>query len=410
MKTAMAFASLLLAAPLLADPGEALLAKTYAKLSASFSAGGAFGGEQDCLLLASPGLEITAESCKDLYSISRLADTIPRPGPLYLPGTGTSSAAYQTILAQAEASAFVDQTLREEARLARRALFDKDRPGRPTKAYAAYLECQAAFASAQDGLNLALTEQRTSGKVVPPGLEAGVQTALKAWEERGGKLRIEKALAVLEAYYAQNARSMLLQCRDDLEVGGIRDDHPEPWFPVTALPPPETWFEDAGWRPFTLTQSERSLAQALPPTGAAQDLRAVPREFAATATLSMETKRVTLERPWMNLGMFRSRRWRLNPSGGFSRVSSGQFDAKDPGIMPLLVTGVLLSRKLVIKGQWAAGEGKGSKAFGPFALDGAGARVETGVLTLTQEAPQILGFFCKVIPRSPDPDDKAFRH
>lgn len=404
------FLLLAITAALQADPGDALLSRTYAKLAASFSASATFGQGQVHLLLASPGIPLSAEDCKDAYAISLLADAIPAPGMLYQTAKTSCATTYGTILAQAQASNFVDQAKREKARKARRALYDKSRPGQPTQAYALYLKHQAIHAAAEDSLNLALTERQATGRPVPPGLDKAVQDALKAWTEVGGRDAIEDHLKSLDAFYADSPMGLLQQLSDDLNSACRNDGHPEVWYPITAQPPPETFFGDEGWKPFTLGQSERSLPGTLPPAGGGAQVSGVPDEFQATASLRLETKRVTLTRPWMDLGLFRSRRWRLSPDGGFTLVSSGTFDGRDPGIMPMVVTGLLLSRKLVLKGQWRAGSGKAPKALGPFGLAGPGTVVRDGMLTLTAEAPQILGFFCTVIPKSPDPDEKAFRH
>lgn len=399
-----AWVLLVTGACLWADPGTALVEKLYAKLAASFSSGQALGKGGDYLLLACPGYAVSREDCADDYAISILADQIPLPARSYEPSGACYSATYGDLLDHAETSSFMLMADREKARIARRAVFDKFRPGQPTRAYATYLAFQAAWLAAEDALTLAQTDGLISGKVVPPGLDAGVAAALKAWEDHGNKQQVEDAFATLDAFYRENVGALFTDLRDAFAVarsdGGL---HPTGYYPVTATPPPETWLADAGWKPFTLTQTERSLAEG----GASLPLGArgkVPDDLDASVALTMETKRVSLTRPWLEMNLFKNRRWRLQASG-FRMASTGNPADPEPGLMPLMVTGVLLSRKLVLTGRWPSAR---LRALGPFTLAGA-PTLQDGQLTLRTEGAQIIGFFCTSVPRSPDPDEKAFR-
>ena len=368
-----------------AETEGALLEKIYAKLAASFAAGQALGQEGDFLLLASPGFPITRADCQDAYAISRLADQIPQPARTFRPSGSLVSNVYGTILARSEASNFQNMTDRGKALKARRLIYDRVRPGQPTPGYAAYLKYALAHAAAQDALALAQTEQRATGRPLPRGLGAAVAAALKDWETLGARKDFDEAEKALATFYDANVKALFTTLADDCNSAKRSDDHPEPWFPVTATPPPEAWLDDQGWMPFSLRDGEKSLA-----TGPASLPLAAGAASAAPASVSLtlEAKRVRITRPWLDPGIFRGHGWRLLPDTGFAMVSTGNPADRDPGLMPLMVTGVLLSRKLEVQG----GGGRGLGAF-----------------TLSCPGPQIIGFFCTSVPKAPDPDAQAFR-
>lgn len=416
----------LLAASALLRAGaeEAVIERLYAKLGASFTAAQALGQDGDYLLLAHPGFALDAAYLEDDYGISQLADQIPLAARYYQPSGNRCSSTYETILTQAEASNFVNQASRQAALQARRLMYDRLRPGRPTKAYEAYLKYQEAYLVAKDAYTLAAVEAKTSGTPVPPALKPAMDAALQAWEKKGGKALFEDAQKRLDGYYQENVKANFASLEGDL-VMAARRDHGDTWYPVTATPPPREWLGDAGWKPFRMTQREANLAPAtvaLPlQARAGAPGQSLPGPFLSTLSLSLETKRVTFERTWLDAGVFTSRRWRLLPGVGFPKVSTGHPEDPDPGPMPLMITGVLLSRHMVLQGAWSQASAPGAlKAIGPFAISaGSGdvpgrvlaahTSVQNGVLTIRVDGPQILGFFCRAVPRCPDPDAKAFR-
>jgi hypothetical protein len=115
----------------------------------------------------------------------------------------------------------------------------------------------------------------------------------------------------------------------------------------------------------------------------------------------VEVKRVTIARPWMDLGIFSAHSWMLKETTGFAQVSSGNPADPDPGPMPVVITGILLARKLTLTGY----EGKAPGRLGPFGL---GAARRSGS-AITAPDPQIIAFFVQVVPKSPTPDPKLFR-
>jgi hypothetical protein len=125
---------------------------------------------------------------------------------------------------------------------------------------------------------------------------------------------------------------------------------------------------------------------------------------------------VEVDREWLDLGLFQARTWQLNSSCGIVLISSGNLADPNPGLLPLVVTGILLARKLYVTGSWAGGAGPDRElpaGLGPFSLAKAArsapvAGQSAGSFSLRADAPQIIAFFCTVVPRSPSPDPKLF--
>ena len=304
---------------------------------------------------------------------------------------------------------------RQEALKARRLTYDKTRPGKPTPAYAAYLQYQAAYLSAEDSLTVARTENLATGKPVPPGLEPAVKAALQDWTEKGNRKLIEDAAAALRTFYNENVKALFGGLLGEFASAAKTAGHPDPWYPVTAVPPQQDWLSDKDWKPFSLTRAEKSLAPArvgVPLEIKPGSAKKLPDELASSVSITLEAKRVKLARPWLDERIFSSHGWRLHKASGFDKVSSGNPADPDPGLMPFLVTGFLLSRRLVIQGSWSQGSPDELKALGPFSLgEKAGRSVVSkgGRITISAETPQIIGFFCTSVPKCPDPDAKAFR-
>lgn len=391
------------AAGLRAEPVSVVLDKLYAKLAAAYQSTAAMGQGKTFLVLANPGFPLGKINLADDYEISQLADRIPLVARLYQPSASTYSDTYRTIISQSEASNFVDQTARQAALTAKRQLWDPRRPGRPTPAYASYLQYQAACADAQDALSLAETEQRATGSAGPPELAPALEAARKNWETLGNRKLIDDAQTALDSYAGSNPKAQFSNLLADFTACARRDGHPED-YPVLIVPPPSAWKSEDGWRGFRFTQSEKSQAPA------AQAGTDKPSdEVVESVHIGLEVKRVNFKRPWLDETIFKSQRWRLLKSCSFATVSTGNPADKDPGRMPLLITGILLARNVRMSGRWKQRPGQeGGPAFGPIRLPAKPS--QTGETTITDLDPQIIAFICTVLPKSPNPDDKAFRH
>ena len=397
------------------NPEAEVLDHLYAKLAHSFAAGDLTVANSEVLLLGNPGQPISQEDLDDPYGLTRVLDLIPVVSRWYESSGACLSHVYGEVLDAAEATALTDQKDREKAIEARRKLYDRTRPGKPSAAYAAYLSCQAAYLMAVDARSMAGVESQASGTPVPSGLDQAVNNAKALWTSQGKREMVDGLLANLNTFYNENTAAGLTAMKDDLVVGALQDAHPEPWYPVLASPDFQDWLAKDGWSSFTFKASEQPTAPVQVPGAVPQGPkgRTLDPGWVASMRLSVETKRVRISRPWLNASLFQNHAWRFMTSSGLTWVATGNPASADPGLIPLLVTGVLLGRNLMIKGKatLTAVQGGGQlTSLGPFALptgssgaSSATASTETDALCITCAQPQIIGYFAQVLPKCPDP-------
>lgn len=403
------------------EPEAALLDRLYTKFATAFVGKQSLAPGSEVFLLSNPGLPITPELIKNKYATATILDQIPLATRLYAPSGSRFSTTYETLLRFAQPSGFQNMADRFAALKAKRTLFDRLKPGKPTPMYAGYLKQRWQYLTAMDARAIAATEFQTTGKPIAPGLDQAVAVALEALKTKGAMAEVEAALAIMNKFYNDNTKVWFETLSEELLLAPIRDEHPEPWYPVLTDPPQEDWLDSEGWSSFTFAQSEKPLPSLPAPQGregkpglAAANLTPA---FLGTLSLAVETKRVKVTRTWLSPAIFKNRNWRLAPGSGFKTLATGHLEDKDAGLMPLLVTGVLLGRKLVLRGAWKEGADPSSagklSALGPFSLATPAAAPAIshmgGELTITASSPQIIGYFCEILPKSPDPDLTVFR-
>jgi len=340
-----------------------------------------------------------------------LADQIPRVASIYAPSGSRASTTYALMLGQ-EPSAFVLQRDRQSALEATRAMYDARRPGRLTPEYQAYQDLLQRKVEAEDALATAQVEEAASGTPVPAGLAAEVQRLARLLEEPAKRFQpLERAL---DRANDEHMAARFYRANQKLE-GASADGAPS----VVATPPPEAWSSQEGWIPWRFSAKDLPVSPPFPSKGPSPSGRSteVPGTFLATLTIGMDIRRVTFARPWMDLGLFTSGFWRMRPSAPFPLLSSGQPDSPSPGPMPWRIDGLLLARNLQIHGAWedpADPRLLATAGLLPFTPRGPGTLVPSpgpaeGSLVLRAPGIQIIGLFCTLLPRCPDPDPRAFR-
>ena len=404
---------------------DALIDFMYAKFAATFTRPDGSAGAREFLVLANPGIGLDPSGLKTpSYEISLLLDQVPMVSRAYHPSGNQYSVIYKRILDVARVTRYQASASREAALKARRMLFDRSRPGRPTPEYAAYQRYRAEYDAAQDARSLALEAFRNSGKPVPPGLDQAVETARKRWESLGYKAPIQRALDACQRAYDSNALVMFGNLNREFQNAQLHGISARPWLPVTTYPPVEQWMTGSGWHSMSFRQEDlqRALpagAAAPPPDRAGPD-RKPQASWSRSMVLTVEVKRVGVTRPWMDGALFGARSWTLPDSAGFTRVSTGHPADRNPGPMPVLVTGLLLARKLALTGYApeASAPARVPGRLGPFNLSGTRsglpglrrrqARTPDGI-AITVPDPHIVAVFCQAGPMSPNPDPRLFR-
>jgi len=413
------------------DQNDVFMETLYRKLNASFAMDQPQGGRATFLILANPGFGVSSEDVRDPYNLSKLLDQIPLPTRLYALSSLTYSNIFHRILTYSQVTSYQDQANKQTTRDAKYLLFDRRRPGKPTAKYATYQTYQAAYDQAVDAKSIAETECRYSGKPVPPQVDQAPQAALAAWERLGGKREVEAAIATLHQAFENNPRVAFQELKSGMGNAMNPDgqSRASDWWPVLASPAIQDWLLDEGWTQWGFRQEDRQHEappnQAPAVAGPLQPATPLAAHLRDSLSFSVQLKRVAVTRPWLDANLLASHTWRLMGSAGFARVSTGNLQDPDPGVMPLLVTGLILARNFLMRAKTGHGDGQAHlgqdglpMAVGPFAL---GNRARTGgplrpqvfrsdeELAIRMEGVQIIGFLCEVVPPSPSPDPKYFR-
>ncbi len=189
--------------------------------------------------------------------------------------------------------------------------------------------------------------------------------------------------------------------------GAVVAVHPtgKPSLPVAAaVHPPIMVMHPAAFAATSAMQLRPLLvAQAAAQVSAAATTRQVST---SSLDISFEHCVVTLNRPWFPQTFTMLRDWFL-PGYGRGAISTGKADG-DTGLMPLLPSGFVAVRNLVITAQWSEADlatVQGSASFGPFSLLGRSFDAKTG--TLSAPGMQIIGWFCEALPVLPPLSDPA---
>jgi len=358
----------------------------FARLSAAFTP--PRDGDTSFLVLANPGIGLPAAVMKAPFErVCLLLDQVPLVARNYQGSGQTYSRVYEEVLNSAEVTRFQVAAQRVAATAARRTLYDKARPGQFTRQYAAYLKYETQYSVAQDARSLGQVSDQV------------VTAAWKRWDTLGHRLDIQKALEALHQAYANNAQAMFHNLRQDFRLAQRQHGQAGGWLPVLTEPPMETWLSGQGWHPMGFQQDPKA-----------------PGRWPLALALQVELKRVSVNRPWMDTAIFTAHTWRLRDGARFTRLSDGD-PAHPGGPMPVLVTGLLLARKLVLTLPDRSAEAVPER-LGPFDLARhlpgrtdrgrrAGAAPEGTALTVAD--PQIIAFFCQPMPKSPTPDPNHFR-
>jgi hypothetical protein len=213
---------------------------------------------------------------------------------------------------------------------------------------------------------------------------------------------------------------------------------------VQVYPSYPSWIADAGWTGFDVTENELEQQNESTRTSFGGSAGVGYGFFSFSANykkdtkeeryqskvnnleIHMQVKRVSLTRPWLSGVLFRNRYWRFDPTkvnpAEYQLSDGGGTDQKPPqGSMTLIPTGFLLARKTLIAGLDAQEiktyfesheQAGGSVGWGPFAIGGNYSRdynksyrwaknIGNG---LQIDEPQIIGIYCDVLKKVPDPD------
>lgn len=214
------------------------------------------------------------------------------------------------------------------------------------------------------------------------------------------------------------------------------DDAKTVGFPVDTWPKYTSWAGSSGWTTLSFSDSDlqkSSSSSTVQVNGSAGFFGFGARGGGTThvevsseelnkMSISLDLKRVVLFRDWLYASVFRSHKWKWKDpadspiSLGFFNKAKGVFE----GRMPLLPTSLVLVRNVTLSGSWSKDfretieknmSASGGWSFGPFSIGGgyanssrnSNSRVQLSDSAIVIPDPQILGWYCDILPKSPDP-------
>ena len=425
-----------------------LLEKLYSKLADALAVGtpSAMPG-QNYLALCNPG--ILLEPTLDLTRVanqatwSAILDNIPEPNWVYAPTNSATADAYKDVLEGKELP-IVELTDKQKEQLenAREVLFDVE--GEPSIRYRRYVEYESKYYTALTAYLTARATSANTGASMPPGVEGALNRTSGEWNTFGHRAEVENAQATINNLQQLNPNRWWKALEDRYSNNTVEGPSGK-FHPVTTYPGYPSFMGETGWTSFSFNQADvanqanSSAVSAGGGVSASWGLWRVSASAnysketsysssnATNMVVSMEMMRATLLRPWLDPLVFRAQAWRFSQAMFPNQlISSGTFiPGQMPAntLMPLLPTGVLIARNVSISGTFShedqtkiaeAAGGETSVGWGPFAISGHYnqssssdvSHASTTNTSIANQDAQIIGFFCDVLPMSPNPDPR----
>jgi hypothetical protein len=428
------------------DPNVDLMKKLYTKIGLTVGVGSndPIAGES-YLVLANPGIlldpNLDIATTEGRFQLAKLLDRVLTPSWIYRPNADNTLKVYSTILNTKEVPDFsLNQAQKKQLDDARKVIFKDIARGVYSDAYKAYLEKRKKLSGAIK--NVEDYRKANPGQSVPADMLDELSAA-----------RDEFALIVNKnkIIAAKNVINTLEHADPNVwwgELQGRFDDNTETFnntqFPIYNLfPSYPVWLDKTrSWTKFDLSQQalEQTTSNSHSSVGGGlsvgwgfwsvgadyshQENRTFFQLNANHYNVKMELMRVSIDRPWLDDYVFKSRAWQWQSSSPLvgNMISDGGDATRGitpRGVMPFLPTGLLLARNVSLSGDWtndlkttfdqqtSAGASIG---FGPFSFGGRTENSDSSTYrkanaagnTVSWDAAQIIGFFVEVLPKNPD--------
>lgn len=428
----------------MAEEGNVTLFKQlYSKLAEALSVGtpNAAPG-QNYIALCNPGILLdprlaVATEVPAQQTWASLLDTVPAANWVYTPTNMSVASIYEQILADKELP-LIELSSAQRELLERERAVIMDEEGEPTRRFLAYRRYQARYLSALTAYETARATMANTGAPIPPETVEALNEAREDWLTFGFKGQVEAAQATVANLEALNPNTWwrLLRNRYENARGTLSFE------PTTTYPDYSWLVGEEGWTRFTFTQEDvvrQATSSAVGGgggvsaswglwrvSGSAEYSRETRTSSSDTTgiSISLELMRATIARNWLDPLVFRAHTWRI--ARGMSLdgrlISRGSFvpGEEGDGLMPLLPTGVIVARNVVINAQFShedqtivqeALRTEASVGWGPFAISGHYnqshssdvAHGSASATAISNPSPQILGYFCDVLPLCPSP-------
>lgn len=434
------------------DPNVTLMKKLYSKIGQTVGVGSndASVGES-FLILANPGIlldpKLDVTTVQGRYRLATLVDKVPRPDWIYKPSDTSIYDVYARMISDHEAAEIKPNAQQKQQYMEACKLIFTDcteaQPGSYTNGFLKYQDTQKSLATASKLAYDYQTVNHTDD--LPPDIANNLEQATTNFNLLGNRVEIEAALSKINTYehidpnaYWGEIQGKFSKNSANLPTGAKGASYSfYPSYPVW-LDPSQTWTS------MTLTQSdiEQTTSNSHTSVGggvssgwgpwstgadyAHQENRSYFKLDATGYVVKLEMMRVGLDRLWFDNAVFSSHAWQWLKGSPYYRkqISEGgdlTNQANQGAVMPFVPTGLLLARKVSLSGGWSNDlkttfdshtSGGASIGWGPFSFGGrydasdSNSYTKANVVgnTISWDAPQIIGFFVEVLPKSPDPD------
>jgi hypothetical protein len=421
-----------------------LLKQLYSKLAEALSIGTptAVSG-QNYLSLCNPG--ILLDPALDLTkaagqaTLATILNAVPNPNWVYSQ-TGESVAnVYDDVLKSKELP-IVELTAAQKKQLQEAQDLLMGPKFEMTPRYENYLKYKKQYEDALTAYQTARTTAANTGAEMPPGVEDALDQARKEWNSFGFRAQIDGAQATINNLQQLDPNAWWERLEGQYEKATVKGVST---FQLTNVYPDyKILLGDRGWTSFSFSKTDathQATASAVSAGGGASASWGLWRVAAEAdyskskhfesndalgMTVNMEMMRATIMRPWLDPLVFRAHSWRFGAQFHNQHVSMGTFvpgTMPDGTLMPLFPTGILVARNLSISGAFSHADqeriseaisGSASVGWGPFAISGHYSQSKESEIShanasataIANPDPQIIGFFCDVLPVSPSPD------
>lgn len=391
------------------------------------------------LAIYNPGQYLPAQmdpvkNIDDRYTLSTLFNVVPQFNFVFSSAAATVSQTYESVLNGKE-TPIVSLTKEQKEKLQENVTFYAEHEEE-------YREYMYKYLDAMDAYDAAYATQINGGAQVPRSLKLKLKDANNQWIAHH-KEGVESAVAVIAQYEAFEPAAFWKKMADQYKDGTKQTSDGSDFQVVNLSPPYKSWFESAGWTKFTFDQKDMDNQQKSDVIGVAGELSGNFGMFKISGggdyhkdehytevnetslNFTCELMRVSLDRSWMNPLIYSCRAWRWTPAMTGVEISSGA-DLKEhkapSGVMTVIPTTVILSRKMKVKGSFTATVVKemnqeinanASVGFGPFAISGkfnmehheGSVKGSIASNEILADDVQIVALICEILPKCPNPDN-----
>lgn len=432
------------------DDDAAITTGLLSTISNTFNIPTNTAGTKSFLVLQYPGQFIPddlapIDYAEDDLVIATYLNTVPSPSWISSPTTSIVWNEYNRILTEGKTKPR-SLTKAEEVDLekAYRFLVDENDPELMTTVYKNYLKYADEYYYALAELQAQQEEVNIKErKTVDATVRRAAQTAMDKWNSLGKKAEVEKNIEKMRQLNSKDPSVFWYRLRENfaksMTTAGIVD-----YYKTYTLPAYSSWYTDQGWVKISMSSSQLSKVKkstnvdvgikvdyewgALFSKGSVSTNNQVNVDWKSESmkskdfNLEFEVKRVSIIRPWLDSSLFYSDDWKFDDNTVISDGKNLTKGSGPSGSMPLIPTGFLLARNVKVTGitdesdltslktavdsntnvRWACFSAKGNVNVNVKTRTEdttSNVKILKGGFEITE--PQIIGYFCEIVPLSP---------